>query len=57
MLYSTHGGRTGVSSSVAFGRINIPGRGEDGSGTSDGYPRKHRAPSLDLGSQSFKEYE
>ena len=45
----------GVSSSITSGRINVPGRGEDGSGTSDGYPHKQRAPSLDLSSQSFKE--
>jgi hypothetical protein len=48
-------GELGVSSSVASGRINIPRRGEDGSRTSDRYPHKHRAPSLDLSSQSFKE--
>ena len=29
-------GELGVSSYVASGRINVPGRGEDGSGTSDG---------------------
>jgi hypothetical protein len=48
-------GELGVSSYVTFGRINVPGRGEDGSGTSNGYPHKHRAPLLDLDSQSFKE--
>jgi hypothetical protein len=48
-------GELGVSSSVASGRINVPGQGEDGSGTSDRYPHKHKAPSLDLSSQSFKE--
>ena len=48
-------GELGVSSAVASGRINVPGRGEDGSGTSNGYPQKHIAPSLDLSSQSFKE--
>jgi hypothetical protein len=55
MWYSTHGGRTEVFSSIVYGRINVPGRGEDGPGIFDGYPRKHRAPSLDLSSQSFKE--
>jgi hypothetical protein len=29
-------GELGVSSYVASGRINVPGRGEDGSGNSDG---------------------
>jgi hypothetical protein len=55
MWYSTHGGRTGVSSSVTSGHINVPSQEEDGSGTSDGYPHKQRALSLDLGSQSFEE--
>jgi hypothetical protein len=38
-------GELGVSSSIASSHINVPGRGEDSSGNSGGYPHKHRAPS------------
>ena len=48
-------GELGVSSSVASVRINVPGQREYGSGTFDRYAHRHRAPSLDLSSQSFKE--